>query len=135
MREQLTEDTQRREKALAVHTVDDNSDEEELTFGACQNCVHCSSGAHFDMHSCLAEEYVEVAQQAAAEEGGDGCEDELDREQLRHLFDEVDVDCSGTVTLSELSAHRQRLQDSMRNRQREAFQKVRAEPLSFHKNK
>ena len=70
------------------------------------------------------EEYVEVAQLAAVEEGGEGCEDELDREMLRQIFDEVDVDCSGTVTLSELAAHRLRAEDKLRNKQREAFHQV-----------
>ena len=72
----------------------------------------------------VAEEYVEVAQLAAVEEGGEECEDELDREMLRRLFDEVDVDCSGTVTLSELATHRQRAEEKLRNKQREAFQQV-----------
>ena len=53
------------------------------------------------------------------------CEDELDRELLRKIFDEVDVDCSGAVTLSELEAHRRRNEEMLRNKRRDAFHEVR----------
>jgi len=52
------------------------------------------------------------------------CEDELDRELLRKIFDEVDVDCSGAVTLSELEAHRRRNEEMLRNKRRDAFHEV-----------
>ena len=76
------------------------------------------------LQNCVIEEYVEVAQLAAIEEGGKDCDDELDRELLRQMFDEVDVDCSGTVTLSELAAHRHQAEERLRNKQREAFHQV-----------
>ena len=78
---------------------------------------------------CFTEEYVEVAQMAAIEEGGKDCEDELDHDMLRQMFDEVDVDCSGTITLSELSAHQLRVDNEKRNKRREAFHQVCA---TFH---
>jgi hypothetical protein len=127
VQQQLTEDMQRRQKAWAARNLggsESSDEEEELTFGVCHSfalnwCFSISNKLKF-----VAEEYVEVAQLAAVEEGGEDCEDELDREMLRSLFDEVDVDCSGTVTLSELAAHRHQTEEKLRNKQREAFQQV-----------
>ena len=118
----MVEDTQRRERALSGYDSSGGDSEDELTFGACRALFLLACQRL--IADCVTEEYVEVAQLAAAEEGGEGCEDELDRELLRQLFDEVDVDRSGTVTLSELSAHRQRVEDKLRNKQREAFHQV-----------
>ena len=122
LHQQLVEDLQRRERAVAGHDHNGSDSEDELTFGAC--IALFSPACQTLIADRVTEEYVEVAQLAAAEEGGEGCEDELDRELLRQLFDEVDADCSGTVTLSELSTHRQSVEDRLRNKQREAFHQV-----------
>lgn len=130
--EQLVEDLQRRNKAAANCDHGGSEDEEELTFGAYRTVYVFPASKSEEgqklicktVYAILTEEYVEVAQLAAVEEGGEDCEDELDRELLRQMFDEVDVDCSGTVTLSELSAHRLRAEDRVRNKQREAFHQV-----------
>jgi hypothetical protein len=131
MHEQLAEDLQRRKKVAASCDQAASEDEEELTFGAYRICVYlastpeeCQTLIFAVLQNCVIEEYVEVAQLAAIEEGGKDCDDELDRELLRQMFDEVDVDCSGTVTLSELAAHRHQAEERLRNKQREAFHQV-----------
>ena len=75
----------------------DDGSEEELTF----------------------EEYCEVAEEAALEEGGSG--EGLDLGALRVFFDAVDTDRSGTITLSEIAEHQREKERRERNWQLEAF--------------
>ena len=76
---------------------------------------------HLD--SLLGSYWSNVLQEAAADEGGEGCEDDLDLDLLRQIFDEVDLDRSGTVTMSELAAHRRRNEELLKNGPLEAFRR------------